>query len=143
MGNICRSPLAEIILQDKLGKNYTVESAGTINFHEGKPADKRSIMTAEKYGLDLTQHRARQIKPKDFEIYDRIYCMDEDNYRNAEKLASTDKHREKLHMMLDVLDEDIKEVPDPYWGEMKDFDYVYHLLDRASEKIKQELQKTQ
>ena len=138
MGNICRSPLAEVILQNKLGKDFTVESAGTINFHEGKSADERSIKTAEKYGLDLTQHRARQIKPKDFEIYDRIYCMDEDNYRNARKLT-TDAHQDKLHMMLEVLGGTIQEVPDPYWGEMKDFDYVYHLLDKASEKISEEL----
>ena len=80
LGNICRSPLAEGLLASKLPKDkFFVDSAGTGNYHIGKQPDQRSILTAEKNGLDISYQRARQFTSKDFENFDYIYVMEKGN----------------------------------------------------------------
>lgn len=134
LGNICRSPLAEGILKSKLPNDFMIDSAGTINMHEGKKPDHRSISIAKKYSIDISQQKSRHFQAEDFKNYDRIYCMDRNNLKDVLSLAQTKSDEEKVFLMIENA-----EVPDPYWGEMKDFDHVYHLLNEASEKIAKEL----
>lgn len=126
LGNICRSPLAEGILQKKLGKDYLVDSAGTIGFHEGEAPDKRSVDVARKYGLDISSQKSRPIRKSDLEDFDLIFCMDKNNYQDVMKLAD-DSQKHKIKLIL----ENGKEVPDPYYGGLDGFDKVYRMLDEA------------
>lgn len=136
LGNICRSPLAEGILKSKLPDSFTVDSAGTIDMHEGKAPDHRSIKTARNYNIDISKQKSRHFTAKDFENYDLIYCMDRNNVEDVLSLAKTPEDRKKVHLILEN-----KGVPDPYWGELPEFDRVYHLLDQACERIAADLKK--
>ncbi|TDS64358.1 low molecular weight protein-tyrosine-phosphatase [Myroides indicus] len=142
LGNICRSPLAEGILKSKLSDSaFLVDSAGTGAWHAGEQPDKRSIAIAEKYGIDLTSQRARQFKIADFEIFDYIYVMDQSNYDNVIKLATTTDAINKVKLILNEVHPDKNlEVPDPYFGGDQGFENVYHMLDEACEKIKYKLE---
>lgn len=132
LGNICRSPLAEGILQDKLGSKFLVDSAGTIALHQGEHPDKRSIATAENHGIDISKQKSRPIKKSDFDEFDIIYCMDKNNVQDVLSLAKTPEQKAKVHLFLEVLkDSSLTEVPDPYWGNMQDFEDVYQLIDKA------------
>lgn len=137
LGNICRSPLAHGILESKLpADKFEVDSAGTGNYHIGSLPDHRSIASAKTKGLDITTQRCRQFEVEDFDTFDVIYVMDQSNYDNVVKLARNEADISKVKMILQDKDsENIQEVPDPYWGEAKDFDDVYTLLDAACEKI--------
>ncbi|MEC5395741.1 low molecular weight protein-tyrosine-phosphatase [Bergeyella sp. RCAD1439] len=141
LGNICRSPLAEGILRAKLGEGFLVDSAGLLSFHEGKPADRRSIQTAERHGIDLSAHRSRPITPRDFEVFDVIYCMDEQNFREACKMAASEEQRLKVQLILKAAGGTGPcEVPDPYYDGMEAFEMVYRLLDEACEVLAEDLQ---
>ena len=92
LGNICRSPLAEGILQSKINANeVSVDSAGTAAYHVGKLPDKRSIEVARQYGINITNQRARKFTVKDFDAFNFIYAMDESNYQNILLLARDKK----------------------------------------------------
>ncbi len=143
LGNICRSPLAEGILKDKLGSTYTVDSAGTIAMHQGKHPDQRSINVANKHGIDISKQRSRPFQFSDFENFDRIYCMDKNNLKDVLSLTKNTEHRAKVHLVLDVLkDSQNSEVPDPYWGNAQDFEDVFQLIDKACSLIANELKKS-
>jgi protein-tyrosine phosphatase len=133
LGNICRSPLAEGILQSKLPKqDYFIDSAGTGNYHVGAPPDKRSVLTAKKFGIDISQQKCRQITKSDFETFDHIYVMDTSNYNNVIAIAPDEKSKQKVKIILKELHtSDIIEVPDPYYGDLEDFEHVFHLLDEV------------
>ena len=133
LGNICRSPLAEGILQSKLPRNKCiVDSAGTANYHVGTAPDKRSIVTAKKFGIDISQQKCRQITKSDFETFDYIYVMDASNYKNVIALAPDEKSKQKVKVILKELHTNEGfEVPDPYYGEMEDFEHVFHLLNKV------------
>lgn len=137
LGNICRSPLAEGILKSKLPEHFTVDSAGTISMHEGKHPDKRSISTAAKYGLDISKQRSRPILPKDFEEFDVIYCMDLSVFETVISMAKNEDQRRKIVLYLEEagFTGDQVDVPDPYWGNLSDFENVYQLLDEAADSI--------
>ncbi|MGC1631063.1 MAG: low molecular weight protein-tyrosine-phosphatase [Gelidibacter sp.] len=143
LGNICRSPLAHGILESKLpAEKFKVDSAGTGNYHIGKLPDHRSIATAKANGLDITNQRCRQFELSDFDNFDIIYVMDQSNFENVVKLARDTNDIAKVKLILeDASSTTPQEVPDPYWGDSKDFDNVYLLLDEACEKIASELQK--
>jgi protein-tyrosine phosphatase len=133
LGNICRSPLAEGILQSKLPKqDYFIDSAGTANYHIGDAPDNRSIITAKKFGIDISQQKCRQITKSDFETFDYIYVMDASNYKNVIALAPDEKSKQKVKVILKELHTNEGfEVPDPYYGEMEDFEHVFHLLNKV------------
>ena len=137
LGNICRSPLAEGILKSKLPEHFTVDSAGTISMHEGKHPDKRSISTAEKYGLDISKQRSRPILQKDFEEFDVIYCMDLSVFETVISMVKNEDQRRKIVLYLEEagFTGDQVDVPDPYWGNLSDFENVYQLLDEAADSI--------
>lgn len=138
LGNICRSPLAEGILKNKIKTNqldWQVDSAGTGAYHIGELPDPRSIAIAKKYGINLTDQRARKIKPQDLEDFDLILTMDRSNYSNVVQLAQNEVQRNKVKPILDFADEPShREVPDPYWDD-NGFQLVYDMLDNATDGI--------
>ena len=96
LGNICRSPLAEGILQSKVHPDtIQVDSAGTAAYHVGELPDSRSIEVARKYGIDLTNQRARKFTVKDFDTFDLIYAMDQSNHQNILALARNTNDKQK------------------------------------------------
>ncbi len=137
LGNICRSPLAEGIMKnkiEKLGLPWKVDSAGTGNYHQGELPDKRSIAVAKKYGIDLTYQRARQFQIEDFSNFDLILVMDKSNYRNILQLAENENQNKKVSLILSHTDQIEGEVPDPYWDD-NGFEAVYQMLDEACGQI--------
>lgn len=141
LGNICRSPLAEGILASKLpNEKFLVDSAGTGSWHIGHAPDNRSIATARKNGLNITNQRGRQFSRNDFDSFDYIYVMDNSNYRDVIHLAQNDIQKEKVKLILDALfpNENV-DVPDPYYGTANGFDAVYQMLDEACDIIAERL----
>ena len=142
LGNICRSPLAEGILSSK-GKHLKIEvdSAGTAAYHIGKQPDIRSIEIANKYAIDLNQQRARQFSRADFDKFDIIYAMDSNNYAHLISLASSETERNKIRMILNEINPNAyQSVPDPYYGGDNGFQDVYNMLDKACDKIIQDIE---
>ena len=142
LGNICRSPLAEGILSSK-GKHLKIEvdSAGTAAYHIGKIPDIRSIEIANKYDIDLNQQRARQFSRADFDEFDIIYAMDTNNYAHLISLASSETERNKIRMILNEINPNAyQSVPDPYYGGENGFQDVYNMLDKACDKIIQNIE---
>ncbi len=132
LGNICRSPLAEGIMKAKLPKNFVVDSAGTISQHEGEHPDARSIEVAKNHGIDISEQKSRPITAEDLDTFDRIFCMDLNNYQDVVSMAKNDAQRKKIAMILVEAGEHAEaEVPDPYWGDKDDFEAVYQMLDKA------------
>ena len=133
LGNICRSPLAEGILQSKLPSNqFLVDSAGTGNWHAGQGPDERSIATAKNGGLDISCQKARQIRTSDFMEFDHIYVMDASNFKDVIALAPNAASKAKVKLMMDEVHPGAGvDVPDPYFGGPEGFDKVYDMLDEA------------
>lgn len=139
LGNICRSPLADGLLLRKIKErqlNFTVDSAGTANYHIGKSPDLRMIKTAASHGTPIDFLRARQFTAQDFQHFDLILVMDKSNYQNVIRLASSNEEINKVNFLLDYLyPGQAAEVPDPYYGTQKDFEEVYELLDKATDAL--------
>ena len=141
LGNICRSPLAEGILASKLPKDkFRVDSAGTGSWHIGHTPDERSIATAKKNGLDISNQRGRQFSSSDFDTFDYIFVMDSSNYETVISLAKSQEHKDKVRMILDELfpNENV-DVPDPYFGLPNGFNIVYQMLDEVCDVISEKL----
>ena len=149
LGNICRSPLAEGILQKKLlesKKNsmysIIVDSAGTSDYHEGSSPDRRSIQIANMHGVNIEGQQSATFKVDFFNKYDLIYVMDKSNYSDLLVVASNSEDKNKVKLILNELtpckDND---VPDPYYGGEKGFDKVFALLDKTCDKIVLKLEK--
>ncbi len=136
LGNICRSPLAEGIMKIKVPSHFLIDSAGTISMHEGKHPDKRSIKTAANHQIDISQQRSRPITNADFDKFDKIYCMDIDVMADVISKAKNEEQRQKVSLFLEALnDDENEEVPDPYWGDMKEFEDVFQLIDKGCDAI--------
>ncbi len=135
LGNICRSPLAQGILEHKCnayGLNWQIDSAGTSAYHVGQAPDHRSIDIAKQNGIDITRQHARQVKQKDLDQYDLILAMDQSNLKNLEKLSSKTNH-EKIKLILSFGSGDKIDVPDPYY--VNGFDRVYDMIEDACEGL--------
>lgn len=134
LGNICRSPLAEGIMQHKArqaGFDWTVDSAGTGYWHVGEMPDHRSIKTARQYGIDIAAQRARQFHAIDFERFDRIFVMDTQNLRDVLRHAGSEVHRAKVDLILNQIHPgQDRSVPDPYYDD-DGFEHVFQMLDAA------------
>lgn len=137
LGNICRSPMAEGIMRKKIierSLELVVDSAGTGDWHAGENPDPRAIKTASKFGVNISNLRARQFNHSDFDKFDKIFAMDKSNFKNIISLARTDADKNKVELFLDVLpNHKNKNVPDPWFGEEDGFNEVFHLLDKACE----------
>ena len=144
LGNICRSPLAEGIMQQKIdsfGIEAEVDSAGFEAFHTGDAPDERAIKVARKNGIDISGYRARIFQPADFDRFDRIYVMDDKNFSDVMQVARNERDRLKVDFILNALypgQNDV--VPDPYYGKISDFEAVFDLLNQATDIIANNLQ---
>jgi len=124
MGNICRSPIAATVARVELaraGIAAEVDSAGTEDYHVGEPADRRAIEVAEAHGYPLAAHRARQVDSADFETFDHLFAMDRVNLRALRRFRPARPGIEPALLLGDA------EVPDPYYGTMRDFERVVAL----------------
>lgn len=140
LGNICRSPLAEGILQNRVDPELVfVDSAGTGGYHIGNLPDSRSIAVAQKNGIDISQQRCRKFEVNDFSKFDVIYVMDKSNYANVIVQARNATEQQKVKLLLSEVEKGLKEVPDPYYGGDDGFDHVFHLIDTACEAIASKL----
>lgn len=137
LGNICRSPLAQGLLESKVNKSKVyIDSAGTAAYHIGNSPDQRSIEVAKKYGIHINNQRARKFIIEDFDEFSIIYAMDESNYRNILKLARNKEDENKVKMILNELYPGKNlSVPDPYYGGNQGFENVYKMLGKACEII--------
>lgn len=142
LGNICRSPLAEGILKNKVSPELVaVDSAGTAGYHVGKPPDPRSVAVAAKYGLDISGQRCRQFSPDDFDEFDLIYVMDRDNLADVAGMANNERNLNKIRLLLEAIDGVQQEVPDPYYGGSQGFVKVFELIDEACTGIAMQIEK--
>ena len=139
LGNICRSPLAEGImlhLNEKHNLNFTIDSAGTSNYHIGEAPDKRTVANAKKHNVDLSPLRARQFKASDFNDFDKIFVMDKSNLKNVLALAKNENHIKKVDLLLNLSNPNSHlEVPDPYYGGEEGFENVFKMVWDACEGL--------
>lgn len=136
LGNICRSPLAQGVMEWKLQlqgiHNWLVDSAGTGNWHIGSPPDPRSVNIARKHGLDISHQRARQFTIDDFDEFDVIIAMDQNNKRNLLNLAKNKNQQDKIFSFMEMTGSSEEDVPDPYFDNR--FDLVFEILDQSMGK---------
>lgn len=146
LGNICRSPSAEAVMNGFLKINYLdddfeCDSAGTGGWHAGERADSRMRMHAAKRDYDLTSI-ARQFNPNtDFDEFDLIIGMDEQNVSDIKDMARTDKDLDKIKSMTDYCSRytHYNSVPDPYYGGADGFELVLDILEDACEGLLKDL----
>jgi protein-tyrosine phosphatase len=136
MGNICRSPMAEVVLRQTLETRgldglVAVESAGTGGWHVGDPMDERALQILSQHGYDGSAHRARQFTEDWFDRYDLVLAMDRDNVSNLRRLAPSGVEV-RLFRSFDPRAPEGAEVPDPYYGENEGFEEVLALVEAAS-----------
>lgn len=136
LGNICRSPIAEGVMQKLVkdnGLNWEVDSAGTASYHIGSHPDKRSIAVAKQHGIDIAQQKAREFGKSDLETFDHIYVMDRQNYENVTSLASNAEQMSKVELLIPE-----RIVPDPYYDDAL-FLPVFEMITTQCEKLLTEL----
>jgi len=139
LGNICRSPLAEGILQDrawKAGLNWSVESAGTNGFHNGEPPHRLSQKVAKLNGIDISGQRSRPFVKEDFQRFDLIYAMAPDVVDEMKGIAGKHYDAAKVDLLLNVVKpgRDLP-VPDPWYGPEPGFHEAYQIIDEACAAI--------
>jgi protein-tyrosine phosphatase len=144
MGNICRSPSAEGVFRNLLAARapqlpIELDSAGTHDYHVGEPPDERAIAAARRRGIDLSALRARTVRAADFEYYDLILAMDEQNLRELRLRAPAHRHDRIRLMMEFVPAATLRAVPDPYYGGPQGFEQVLDLLEEAAEGLLSEM----
>jgi protein-tyrosine phosphatase len=139
LGNICRSPLAEGILQDKAfkaGLSWSVESAGTNSYHIGDAPHHLSQKVAKINGLDISTQRARRFTAEDFGTYDKIYALANDVLSDIKKIAKDKFVPAKVDLLLNELyPEKNMDVPDPWYGPEPGYHQVYDLIDKVCDTI--------
>jgi protein-tyrosine phosphatase len=130
LGNICRSPLAEGIyrhLTEAASEKPLIASAGIGGWHIGNPPDRRSIQVAAANGIDVSAQRARQVSQEDFLLFDLVVAMDRSNLARLEALMPSGATA-SLHLFSELAFGTREDVPDPYYGELADFEDVYTML---------------
>jgi protein-tyrosine phosphatase len=144
LGNICRSPMAEGVLQKKLEENNLdaqVDSCGFEAYHLGKHPHSMAIQTAKNHGIDISGQRQRLFKEEDFDIFDKIYVMDSANYRDVQRKSRSEEDMQKVDYLRNVVHpKSNKHVPDPWGGTMEDYEYAFQLIDEACEGIIKRIQ---
>ena len=144
LGNICRSPTAHGVFLEQvrragLAPHIRVDSAGTGDWHIGRPPDQRTAAMARQRGYDLSELRARQVQRADFAQFDYILAMDRENLRNLQRMCPPD-FRGELQLFLHYSahpdqGEKVSEVPDPYHGDTADFARVVDLVETAAQGL--------
>lgn len=145
LGNICRSPMAEEVLRNKLfsiNARSVVDSCGFEHFHVGDLPDPRTIETLERHGIKASNHRARLFQTDDFDDFDLILVMDKNNYRDVMSKARNESDKIKVDYLLNFIDIiGNKEVPDPYYGGMDGFEHAFELISTACDSIIEKFEK--
>jgi protein-tyrosine phosphatase len=139
LGNICRSPTGEAVFKALLDNERVddvfVDSAGTIGYHAGKPADARMRAAAERRGIELLS-RSREITEQDLEHFDLVIAMDRENLADIKRLHA--QPQSQLRLLSDFLDDSWpNDVPDPYYGGAAGFEYVLDMIEAACPNILQ------
>ena len=148
MGNICRSPTAEAVMRHlvrEAGFEHAIalDSAGTGDWHVGEERDKRSRAVAHRRGMPIVGP-ARQFARSDFDRFDLVLALDEENARHLRHLASTDKARAKIRLLreFEANAGPGAEVPDPYYGGPEGFEHVFDICLAACRGLLEHLRKT-
>ena len=132
LGNICRSPLAQGILESKLPEGWSVDSAGTSGWHEGERPDTRSILESKKNNIDIDHQRSRPVREQDFYDFDILFAMDSSNYTNLCNMAPEEGLKRKVRLIMNEVEAGQNiQVPDPYSGGQSGFEHVFGMLDEA------------
>ena len=136
LGNICRSPTTEAVFRQQLSAagldaQVAVDSAGTSDWHVGKPADTRTRLAAQRRGYDMTALRGRQVQVEDFSRFDLILAMDASNLAELQALQPADSHAQ-LDLYLRRYQLALDEMPDPYYGGEEGFEHVLDLAEQAA-----------
>lgn len=139
LGNICRSPLAEGILQhkaDDAGLNWKVDSAGTGNYHIGSQPHQLSQKIAKQNGVDICAQKARQFVKEDMLAFDKIYVMDADNYNDVKRMSRELWNADKTDLLLNELyPGENRGVPDPWSENEEAYHKVFAMIDKACDAI--------
>jgi protein-tyrosine phosphatase len=143
LGNICRSPMAHVVLEDRLAKaglgdRVEVASSGTGDWHRGQPMDPRAAATLSTAGYDPTRHRARTFSPDWYAENDLILTMDASNYADVVDHAPTVEQAQQVHMFREFdpeASDGDDEVPDPYFGSGDGFTEVLAMIKRTSDEL--------
>lgn len=137
LGNICRSPTAEIVFREIVAREapdlrLEIDSAGTAAYHVGSPPDSRTRQAALRRGYDMSALRARVVESKDFDRFDLILAMDRQNFDALRQRAPATAHQ-RIRMFLEFApDADTTDVPDPYYGGPNGFEEVLDLVEAAA-----------
>ena len=136
-GNICRSPLAHGLLDQKVKEHnlpWIIDSAGTAHWHIGKLPDHRSIQVAKENCLDITYQRGRQFSAEDFDAFDEIYTMDKMNLEMVLKLARSQNDIDKVDLIMNQMPgKEDTVVPDPFHNGKENFENVFKVLDEVTD----------
>ena len=139
LGNICRSPLAEGILQHKAnqaGLDWTIESAGTNGYHTGEAPHRLSQKVAKLNGIDICQQRSRRFTADDFDQYDKIYALAGDVYDEIRRIGGRKFDPAKVDLLMNELYPGKNmDVPDPWYGPEPGYHDVYKMIDEVCEAI--------
>jgi protein-tyrosine phosphatase len=139
LGNICRSPLAEGILQDKINKkglNWIVDSAGTAGYHVGEAPHHLSQKVAKQNGIDISKQQCRKFVREDIIRCNKIFVMDVDNYNDVKKICGVDWNETKVDLLLNLSHpNENRNVPDPWYGDEDGYHKVFAMIDEACEKL--------
>ena len=139
LGNICRSPLAEGILRDKVrqaGLHWEIDSAGTNGYHTGEAPHNLSQKVARHHGLDISSQRARRFTADDFQQFDKIYAMAGDVVDDMRRIAGKKFDASKVDLLMNEVDPgQDADVPDPYYGAEPGYHEVYKMIETAADHI--------
>jgi protein-tyrosine phosphatase len=139
LGNICRSPLAEGILQQKaneLGLVWKVASAGTAGYHVGEAPHKLSQKVAKQNGIDISQQQCKQFVKEDMLAFNKIYVMDSGNYNDVKRISAELWDENKVDLLLnESYPNQNKNVPDPWYGEEDGYHKVFEMIKEACNNI--------
>lgn len=138
LGNICRSPLAEAALRARAvaaGVAVTIDSAGTGDWHVGRPPDPRAVALARKYGLDVSGYRARQVTEEDFHNFDHVFALDPQNLKDLRRIEPS-RHIAEVRLLMDLVPgRKGTAVLDPYYGDEEDFELAWADVCAAADAL--------
>lgn len=135
LGNICRSPLAEAALRAQAvaaGVAMTIDSAGTGDWHVGRPPDARAQETARRHGLEIGSYRARQVVAEDFHRFGHIFALDQQNLKDLRRIEPS-RHIAEVRLLMDLVPgRKGTAVIDPYYGDEEDFEQAWADVNAAA-----------